>query len=63
MGLGLGNSMDVSKNMGKPPKSSILIGVFHDNKPSILGGFPTIFGNIHMGIVWGPKSPIIIGGP
>ena len=31
--------MDVSKNRGGPPESSILIGVFH-YKLSILGGFP-----------------------
>ena len=34
--------MYVSKNRGTP-KSSILIGFFN-YKPSILGGFPTIFG-------------------
>ena len=34
------------KIVGFPPKSSILIGVFH-YKPSILGCFP-IFGNIHI---------------
>ena len=39
--------MGVSENSG-PPKSSILVGVFH-YKPSILGVFP-IFGNSHIRI-------------
>ncbi len=38
--------MGVSKNNGTP-KSSILIGFSH-YKPSILGGFPVIFGNTQM---------------
>ena len=38
---------------GFPPKSSILIRVFH-YKPSILGGFPPIFGNTHMFFLGGP---------
>ena len=39
--------MGVSKSREILPPKSILIGVFHYT-PSILGGFPPIFGNIHM---------------
>ena len=39
----MGVNIGVSKNRGGPPKSSILIG-FSIKKPSILGGFPPIFG-------------------
>ena len=37
--------MGGSKNMGKTPKSSIEKKGFPWNKPSILGGFPPIFGS------------------
>ena len=46
--------MHVSENSGFPPNSSILIG-FSNNKPSILGGKPPIFGNPH--IVFGGCIP------
>ena len=39
----------VLPKIGVPPKSSILIAVFHYFQPSILGETPLIFRNIHMG--------------
>ena len=40
-----------------PPKSSILIGFGPLFPPSILGGFPTIFGNTHMDSIPGRVIP------
>ena len=63
MGVGLGNSMGVSKKKVVPPKSSILIGFSLIINHPFWGVFPTIFGNIHMGIVWGPRGPMSLGVP
>ena len=47
-GLGIHIYMDVSKNRGGPPKSSILIGFGTIIITIHFGGFRPIFGNTHM---------------